>query len=62
MMPTTTPATADQIAHCLALLDDSWAPATSPAAHFELTCAAKTIEAMPSGRQQKIVDRIAHTR
>ena len=33
-----------------------------PAAYLPLTCAANTIEAMPSGRQQKTVDRIAHTR
>ena len=38
------------------------APATSPACHLLLTWAAKTIETMPRGRQQKSVDRIAQTR
>ena len=56
------PAAADQIANCFALRDDSWAPVTSPADHFELTWAAKTIDAMPSGRQQRMVLRMAHTR
>jgi hypothetical protein len=31
-------------------------------AHLEFTWVENTIEAIPSGRQQKIVERIAHTR
>ena len=46
------------MANCLALRDDSCAPARSPAAYLPFTCAANTIDAMPSGRQQKIVDRM----
>ena len=51
-----------QSANVRAFLEDSWAPATSPAAHLLLTCAANTIEAMPRGRQQNSVLRMAHTR
>jgi len=56
------PTMALTIAHRRAFCEDSWAPATSPAAHLLLTCAAKTIDTMPKGRQQKSVVRIAQTR
>ena len=52
----------DQSENCLALREASWAPEKSPVCHLEFTCDAKTIAGMPSGRQQKIVARIAQTR
>ena len=45
-----------------AFADASRAPAMSPAASFEFTCAAKMIATMPSGRQQQSVTRIDWTR
>ena len=53
---------AAMIANRFAFSDEAWAPATSPEAYLPLTWAAKTIDAMPNGRQQKIVDRMAQTR
>ena len=49
-------------ANVRALREDSCAPVKSPAAYLLLTWAANTIEAMPSGRQQNSVLRIAQTR
>jgi hypothetical protein len=43
----------------LAFLEASMAPAISPADIFPLTCAAKIIDTTPTGKQQKIVARIA---
>jgi hypothetical protein len=45
-----------------AFLEASKAPAESPICHLLLTWAAKTIETMPSGQQQRMVARIAPTR
>src|SRR4051794_31627126 len=41
-----------------AFADASRAPATSPAASFEVTCAARAMATMPSGRQQQSGTRI----
>jgi hypothetical protein len=57
-----TPTTAETIAQVRAFWEAFCAPTTSPWAHFELTCAAYTIETTPAGRQQKIVVRMAQTR
>jgi hypothetical protein len=43
----------------LAFLEDSRAPAVSPAAILLFTCAAKMIDAMPRGGQQNMVATIA---
>ena len=51
-----------QMANLLALAEASWAPATSPRAHLLFTWVEKTIDAMPNGKQQKIVVKMAQTR
>ena len=51
-----------QRANLRAFSEESCAPAMSPAAYLLFTCAANTIDAMPSGRQQNNVLRMAHTR
>jgi hypothetical protein len=49
-MATITPTVmADHMANFFAFSEASSAPATSPDDHLELTCAANTIETMPSG-------------
>ena len=53
---------ADAMAQFNALREASCAPARSPAARLPSTCAANTMETMPSGRQQNSVLRMAHTR
>lgn len=45
-----------------ALRADSCAPATSPAAYFEFTCEANTMDAIPKGRQQHSVTKMACTK
>ena len=49
-------------AQVLALADACRAPAMSPAWSFPFTWAAKTMDTIPKGRQQKIVTRMACTR
>jgi hypothetical protein len=45
-----------------ALFDALSAPWASPMAHLELTCEENTMDTTPSGRQQRIVVKIAHTK
>ena len=58
MMMMTRPMAAPIIANIFAFWDASCAPATSPCAHFEFTCAAKMMDTMPRGRQQHSVTTI----
>ena len=60
--PMTKAATALAIAKLRALFDALSAPCASPIAHLELTCVENTMETTPSGRQQRIVVKIAHTK
>src|SRR5687768_11065115 len=52
----------DTVAQVSALADAAIAPRTSPVLSFEFTCAAYTIDTIPSGQQQKIVTRMALVR
>ncbi len=49
-------------AHIFALLELRLAPSMSPTASLEFTCPAYTMAAIPVGRQQKIVTRMAGIR
>lgn len=56
--PVTMPPMSATMIHVRALRDAACAPATSPAASFEFTCAENTSATTPNGRQQQSVTAI----